>query len=91
MSLCVKTFPPSVDFQPYVEVFLYHASHGACGGGKERNNIIQASQVALRKLEQIMKHGAWSETPTRDTSCCCRRSLSGVPCLRLGPRRTTAL
>ena len=65
MSLCVKTFPPSVDFRPYVEVFFYHASHGACGGGREKDKIIQASQVALRKLEQIMKDGAWSEKQIR--------------------------
>ena len=55
MSLCVKTFPPSVDFRPYVEVFFYHASHGACGGGKEKDNIIQASQVG----HGLQLHSLW--------------------------------
>ena len=30
--------------------------------------------------------GVWSGTPIRDASCCCH-PLSGVPCLRFGPRR----
>ena len=32
----------------------------------------------------------WSETPIRDTSCC-DHPLTGVPCLRLGPRRAPQL
>ena len=28
----------------------------------------------------------WSETPIRDNSRCCCHPLTGVPCLRLGPR-----
>ena len=31
--------------------------------------------------------GAWSGTPIRDTGCCCH-PLTGVPCLRPGPRGT---
>eukprot|EP01047_Picozoa_sp_COSAG01_P016406 COSAG01_NODE_840_length_13184_cov_18.465724_5_plen_1561_part_00 len=56
MSLLTKVFPPSDSFRPYVEVFLYNASHMTGGGGKTRNNvdkIITMAQTSLLKLNAM--------------------------------------
>ena len=37
----------------------------------------------------VLTIGVWSDTPIRDTSCCCR-PLNGVPCLHPGPHSPPA-
>ena len=53
---------------------------GAAGRGGGAQELIRQSR------QQKQKESAWSRTPIRDTSCWCH-PLTGVPCLRPGPRR----
>ena len=71
MTLLTKTFPPSDALYPYIEVFLYWATHGAhktncLDPGKERNEIMQIAQVALRKLEERKKLGPKETAPSEE-------------------------
>jgi hypothetical protein len=70
MTLLTKTFPPTDALYPYIEVFFYHATHGAnntvCADGKEKDEIVQIAQVALRKLEIIKKKGPKPTAPSEE-------------------------
>ena len=71
MSLLVKTFPPSADFHPFLEVFYYHATHGehntvCVEKQKEKDTIIQIAQVCLRKLDAIVESGAKETAPSEE-------------------------
>ena len=76
VSLCVKTFPPSKQFQPYVEVFFYHTGLGKQGLGdmaslvsidsSDKDKVIQISQTGLRKLETRMKQGPMATAPSEE-------------------------
>ena len=71
MTLLTKTFPPSNALYPYIEVFFYWATHGAhktncLDPGKERDEIIQIAQVALRKLEERKKLGPKETAPSEE-------------------------
>lgn len=71
MTLLVKTFPPSKDFHPFLEVFFYHATHGenntcCLTKQKEKDAIIQIAQVCLRKLDTIVEAGAKETAPSEE-------------------------
>ena len=71
MTLLVKTFPPSTDFLPFLEVFFYHATHGekntcCLKNQKEKDAIIQIAQVCLRKLNTIVASGPKLTAPSEE-------------------------
>lgn len=71
MTMLVKTFPPSKDLHPFLEVFFYHATHGekntcCLKKQKEKDAIIQIAQVCLRKLDTIVANGAKETAPSEE-------------------------
>ena len=48
--------------------------------GRARSTLRRRPRIGRHRKSQV-----WSETPIRDTSCYCH-TLTGVPCLRPGPR-----
>ena len=66
LTLSVRTFPPSEDFLPYMEVFLYQATQGTMKSGDDDDgdDTTQMAQACLRKLGQIVASGAKESGPT---------------------------
>ena len=57
---------------------------GVCNARADNLREAVGDYTAALRYDPWLDAG-WSETPTRNNSCCCH-PLTGAPCLRLGPR-----
>jgi hypothetical protein len=63
---CLRTFPPSDDFTPYLEVYLFQASSGAGIRGDDKQAVMGIAQSAVRKLAQRLEEGPVDAVITKE-------------------------
>ena len=66
LGFCCRTFPPSQDLLPYVDVFIFNGCVGDHLSKDDRDKIVAFAQSAVRKLEQRVAEGPVENAMTKD-------------------------